>query len=205
MMPETHSNTITEIRASEAICPVCQTKSQMMLAKTVSRPDNLICPACGLVFQPRETESQAKLAACYEGDGYWNASTVKLSRYTRISVLDDIRRGRPRLKMIEKLLGRRLGQTDRVLDIGCGYGGLLWQIRRRGITKVTGLEPSPVCSQAAQSLLGLDIHCKMFEETDCSIPGGYSLITSLHTLEHVSDPIDLLRRAGELLAAEGRL
>ena len=198
-------NPIVETAAGRADCPLCSGTSDMRLAASVSRPDNRLCPACGLVFQPRQHSSQKDLASLYAGDGYWNAQTVKLSRFTRISVLDDVRRGRARLRGIEQLSGRRISAHDTVLDIGCGFGGRLWQIRNKRKARVNGLEPSPVCTQATRSLLGLDVRQGMFEETECSQDGGYSLITSLHTLEHVADPVAFLRRAGELLAPDGRL
>jgi len=198
-------NPIVETAAGRADCPLCSGTSDMRLAASVSRPDNRLCPACGLVFQPRQHSSQKDLASLYAGDGYWNAQTVKLSRFTRISVLDDVRRGRARLVWIERLLGRRITPEDRILDIGCGYGGLLWQIQKKRKARVRGIEPSPVCTQAARTLLGLDVEQGMFEETACGQEAGYSLITSLHTLEHVADPVAFLRRAGELLAPDGLL
>lgn len=79
------------VRAPQtAICPLCTSKVLYALLPDISRPDNRICPSCGLVFQPRRDSSIEDLASCYAGDGYWNAETVKLSRFTRISVLDDV-------------------------------------------------------------------------------------------------------------------
>jgi len=191
--------------SDRAVCPLCTAPTDRTLAGNISRPDNRICPSCGLVFQPRRDSSIEDLASCYAGDGYWNAETVKLSRFTRISVLDDVRRGRARLHGIEQISGRRISAHDTVLDIGCGYGGLLWQIKKKRDARVSGLEPSPVCTQAARSLLGLDVRQGMFEESECRQDGGYTLITSLHTLEHVADPVAFLRRAGELLSPDGLL
>lgn len=88
-----------------------------------------------------------------------------------------------------------------VLDVGCGTGEFLIQLRRRGID-VHGLEPSGFAAKHAASL-GLDV-----------FPGGvaeyrpgrtFDLITLWNVIEHMPDPAGDLIRLRDLLAPDGTI
>ncbi|MFQ3664403.1 MAG: class I SAM-dependent methyltransferase, partial [Chloroflexaceae bacterium] len=83
----------------------------------------------------------------------------------------------------------------RVLEIGCGEGLLLDELRRRGL-RVTGIEPSIAASAAARSK-GLDVHTGYFPGVP--IEGPFDAVVMSHVLEHLSQPIETLVAIDRLL------
>jgi 2-polyprenyl-3-methyl-5-hydroxy-6-metoxy-1,4-benzoquinol methylase len=93
-----------------------------------------------------------------------------------------------------------------ILDIGCGNGAMLAEIRRLGAWRLCGVENSVSAVSQAQSQ-GLDARfadgtadlAALFE------PHSFDLIISVEVIEHVFDPRGLLRQALTLLRPKGRL
>jgi 2-polyprenyl-3-methyl-5-hydroxy-6-metoxy-1,4-benzoquinol methylase len=89
---------------------------------------------------------------------------------------------------------------NRVLDVGCGSGSLLARYRALGWT-VRGIEmDSRACDVCRER--GIEVH----HGTAFDAPfgnGEFDLIILHHVIEHVLDPVALLRRVGELLEPAG--
>jgi len=94
------------------------------------------------------------------------------------------------------------GPGARVLDIGCGNGGFLWQMRSLG-WNVCGVEPDP--KSAAQSReAGLDVREGLLQQQ--SLPEAhFDAITMNHVIEHLHDPVDTLRQCWKLLKPGGHI
>ena len=94
------------------------------------------------------------------------------------------------------------GKGARVLDIGCGNGRVLLQLRAAG-WEVSGIEPDE--KSAAQAVAtGLDVRAGLLKPGDW--PDGYfDAITMNHVIEHLHDPIALLRVCGQLLKPGGQI
>jgi 2-polyprenyl-3-methyl-5-hydroxy-6-metoxy-1,4-benzoquinol methylase len=92
-------------------------------------------------------------------------------------------------------------ETGTLLDVGCGNGDLLARMRGFG-WKVCGVDPDPAAVSHARSR-GLEV----FRGTICDVPGdGYDVISLNHVVEHVLDPVDLLRQCRDRLRpGTGRL
>jgi SAM-dependent methyltransferase len=86
----------------------------------------------------------------------------------------------------------------RILDVGCGYGELLMELRGLGFTDLTGIDP--YTSAAEQLSDGLTIR-KM--ELDKLAGEKFDLIMMHHVFEHVPDPLATLRSIAGLLAKNG--
>ena len=91
----------------------------------------------------------------------------------------------------------------RVLDVGCGRGAYLAELRRHG-WQVTGLEPSPTYSQVARDQFGLTVHTATVPGW-CAHGERFDLITLWHVLEHVDDPFATVSDLRGLLAPGGLL
>jgi SAM-dependent methyltransferase len=88
-----------------------------------------------------------------------------------------------------------------VLDVGCGTGEFLVELRRRGV-EVQGLEPSGFAARHAASL-GLNVFQNGVAEFS---PGRtFDLITLWNVIEHMPDPAADLSRLRELLAPDGTI
>lgn len=93
--------------------------------------------------------------------------------------------------------------SRRLLDVGCGGGGYLATMRELG-WEVFGLEPDAEAAHLAEARSGVPIVVDTLEGT--RLPeGSFDAVTLNHVIEHVADPMALLRAAGRVLKPEGRL
>ncbi len=98
-----------------------------------------------------------------------------------------------RLSLFEDLLKHEATQDLSVLDIGCGPGWFLKAAADRG-WKAQGIEPSKQAAEHARKL-GLNIVNAMFDETTAPSVERADVVHLNNMLEHVADPIGLLRLA----------
>ena len=90
----------------------------------------------------------------------------------------------------------------RLLDVGCGSGGLMERHRDLGWT-VCGIELSPNACEACRSR-GLEVHPGTV--LDAPLAGRqFDVILLSHVIEHVLDPVGLLRKMREFIAPGGRI
>jgi SAM-dependent methyltransferase len=90
----------------------------------------------------------------------------------------------------------------RMLDVGCGSGELLEHFAKLG-WDIYGIDPSASATDAAAKR-GAHVHQGTLRDQPWQ-PGSFSLTTFQHSLEHIVDPVDALRRASDLLAPGGLL
>jgi 2-polyprenyl-3-methyl-5-hydroxy-6-metoxy-1,4-benzoquinol methylase len=111
---------------------------------------------------------------------------------------------RPRLREdLDRLIMYLPPQTDgRVVDVGCGSGATLDQLRKLG-WRVEGVDSDPKAAAAASSR-GLRVHLGSLP--DQRYPdGSMDAVTMSHVIEHVLDPVSLLRECRRVLKPDGRL
>jgi SAM-dependent methyltransferase len=162
-------------------------------------PDGLyrvsICPACGggtssPVVPPEE------LAPFY-GD-----EDEEYTPHASGGVMDPLFRFamNTRLRSSELFAPLRREQPGSLLEVGCGRGDLLAALQERGWT-VKGLDPSPIACEATRSR-GVEAELGTIE--DVELPeSAYDAIVFHHSLEHVSDPVAVLKRAHRALRPGG--
>lgn len=94
-------------------------------------------------------------------------------------------------------------EKGRLLDIGCGNGMFLGQMRELG-WEVAGVEPDSDAVSVACERYGLDVFRGSLEEAVFP-EGHFDAITMNHVIEHVPDPIGLLRECRRVLKPGGKL
>jgi 2-polyprenyl-3-methyl-5-hydroxy-6-metoxy-1,4-benzoquinol methylase len=88
------------------------------------------------------------------------------------------------------LLPRPVG---RVLDVGCGAGGLAQGLRRAGASEIVGIEV--VAEEAARARQLLDhVHAARVEDALTDLTGTFDTVLCLDVLEHLVDPGEVLRQ-----------
>ncbi|HVR72950.1 MAG TPA: class I SAM-dependent methyltransferase [Planctomycetota bacterium] len=103
------------------------------------------------------------------------------------------------------LLERGGVRRGRLLDAGCGPGWALERFRGAGFD-ATGIDASQVAVREAKSR-GLDARVADLERPPREALGdaGFDVVVLLEVLEHLLDPLGVLRRLGEVLEPGGRL
>lgn len=88
---------------------------------------------------------------------------------------------------------------QRILDVGCGAGSLLYKLRECGFAYATGCDPFlPGDLRYGNGLIIRKTHL-------AEMDGEYDVVMLHHSLEHMPDQAACLREAAARLAPEGRL
>lgn len=156
------------------------------------------CRRCGVVRvdPPRSAETMANLHRTPE---YFNHPYFAARRDVANAKL--IRKHRAMIATMT-MGGRQKGAS--LLDIGCDTGSLLCVARDEFGMQVTGLEISEQAAEVARSRHGLDVVVGTMESTGLA-PDSFHYITMIDLIEHVADPVALLKSARRLLRPGGRL
>ena len=95
----------------------------------------------------------------------------------------------------------RLRRQGRILDVGCGDGGFLLKLKRKG-WDTFGVDTSQTSCKLAWEKLGNNVfNCEL---GDCKFPDDYfDVITFNHVLEHIRDPNSVLREVHRILKGDG--
>ena len=105
-------------------------------------------------------------------------------------------------ELLAHLMHVRARPGGRLLDVGCGSGDYLKFMRSLGWTPI-GIDPDPAAVETARGA-GLDVHLGTVQAAQLPA-GSFSAITLNHSIEHVHDPVALLRECRRLLASDGEL
>ena len=85
------------------------------------------------------------------------------------------------------LLGHIPDGVERVLDVGCGAGGVASELLARGY-RVEGVSPSPLLSEAAQKQAGSEfrIHEGRFEDVEFADDDKFDLVLFSESFQYIS-------------------
>lgn len=99
--------------------------------------------------------------------------------------------------VVRMLAALEIEPDTRILDVGCGSGGLLDRLARLGFTNLSGADP--FIEADGESSEGVPL----MKRDLSAVVGKFDLIMFNHSLEHVPDPVATLEVAYEKLAAGG--
>ena len=159
------------------------------------------CRACGAVQKPTDAAWQAEADRIYENyQPYFQSGGVEQAVF-------DAAAGRPRRRstvILEKLAAAQgLGETGRVIDVGCGNGVLLKAFAEvRPAWQLNGHELSDLHKAELEAIPGFD---SFYTGTLDDLPGGFDVITMMHALEHFPDPLAALTALRGRLSPQGAL
>ena len=175
------------------ICPICKSSGTTIFEQSdlfqqvlpAVRHTLFFCDPCDLFFLNEISEDEL---SAYYPDRYYQRKPSVFNRF----------RNRLRARSV---VGRKRSGT--LLDVGCGRGELLRELKRMG-WHVHGTEFTP--SSAQRVLESLKIPVFTGKTAFDTIPNdSMDVVSMIHVLEHVSDPICLLQKVHRILKPGGRL
>lgn len=180
-------------------CPVCRHEPGGEVGVRIDGGRWVECPECAAVFVSPAPDEAALSAfySTYYGD-YRKLQTPSLDDLESMA-----RQGR--LDPLTEFALQTAGPAARrFADVGCGQGARLVALRARGATLVTGSEMDAKAASFASSSYGLTVHCG--SATSIPVPdGGFDVVFLSEVIEHVLDPVGLLRDCARLVAPGGWL
>jgi SAM-dependent methyltransferase len=193
-----------QVEWEQGNCPLCDSSRWAVL---VEAPDLapggsglwfavVQCQSCGLCFtnpRPRPSTMSRFYPPAY-APHQPPSPRGRPSWWRRLPLRARRRRGE---RHVLPLQGR-----GRLLDFGCGSGSFLDRMKCQG-WQVTGVDMAAAAQQAGSDL-GMRVLAGSLPHPELT-PGAFDVITMWHSLEHVHDPLTILREAERLLVPGGKL
>ena len=149
------------------------------------------CPECGqLISQCGEARYKASMNEFDDPCGTWPSGKAE----TRL-----IKKTRRLMSRLERLMG--ISRHDmRLLDVGCSSGAFVFHAREYGVD-AAGVEPSSAPAAKAK-IHDLPVYQGYLHDVDFP-PQSFHVITLFEVIEHLIDPMSLLRECHRILCPEG--
>lgn len=187
------------------LCPVCDSADSQLLmtyrfaaisdAALLDHYDLEICNGCGSAYSD-DIPPQSHFDAYYR----------QLSKYE-----NQHRSGigspfdKERFRVVADVMTPFIpSASSRILEIGCATGGLLAELRDRGFSNVTGMDPSAGCVQAARDVYRLNAFQGTFSDI-ASHRSTYDFVMLVGVVEHLRDAGPALASLRKLLSPGGTL
>lgn len=199
-------------------CPICQTNTEHtpytfkeMMFGIRELFDYLRCHTCGTIYIqeiPSDMDS-------YYPDNYYSLQENITERFShRVRAWIEKKRITYAITgkgIIGKVLHKKfqddalaslrnveqLHKKNSILDIGCGNGSLLYELREIGFTNTHGIDP--YIEKDISYNNGLHIEKKELKDLD----GTYDIIMLHHVFEHMANPQEILQQIHKHLNPEG--
>jgi 2-polyprenyl-3-methyl-5-hydroxy-6-metoxy-1,4-benzoquinol methylase len=200
--PDLPSSTRTRVRR---VCIACGSHANSRLYR------NELARIAGLDLSYDVVQCQRCHAAYADGiaePADYSAYYQHCSKYDRIATLEDIAAiDRRRAEFTGTFAAANLPVLDRVLDLGCGSGVLLAQLRELGARRLCGIDPAPHAPESAQRLFGIGgvRHGTIVEADRYFAIAEFDLICLTAVLEHLADPLATLRGLAAHMAPKASL
>jgi 2-polyprenyl-3-methyl-5-hydroxy-6-metoxy-1,4-benzoquinol methylase len=157
------------------------------------------CETCGFIhITPYNTEENQK--TFYQEGFYQEQKSGYIESHTRDKEWWTVQYNE-KLDFFEKHLSAK---NSRLLDIGSGPGYFLDASKSRG-WECIGIEPGGPAYQFSTEILGLQVVNDFFDKNTYNKLGRFDVIHLNNVLEHINDPIEMIKLAYEILNPGGIL
>ncbi|GJM28901.1 MAG: hypothetical protein DHS20C17_15360 [Cyclobacteriaceae bacterium] len=177
-------------------CPVCFAKKIKTTFRD-SREDFKIeiheCLNCGHLFQPNQSYQEIYTTGEFTKQARQGSETPDV---IKIKELD--RRAFKRIHYYREFIA----EMDEILEVGSSIGSFVHVLKLSGKT-ACGLEPDPGYANYSAAQYGFEQHQGLLEEF--TPPKKFGAVCCFHTLEHVLDPHEFLKRCVAILNEEGKV
>jgi 2-polyprenyl-3-methyl-5-hydroxy-6-metoxy-1,4-benzoquinol methylase len=174
-----------------SVCPLCKSRKKGFFEDVIDSDRQVkyqICRRCGLVYQsPRMDASE--LEQFYERE-------YRIERQeTEDPIEKDLQMQDARARAVLEMIRPHLPVVTRHLDVGSSSGALLQRFHDQYMCTSVGVEPGDSYRRFSQSR-GLIIYPSLDTLVEAN-EAPFDLISMLHVIEHVEDPVHTLRSLRE--------
>lgn len=177
------------INYSEIICPICNSKSTKIF-KTINDIDCYECINCEHLFTP---VSKLMQGVCERYDNIQSESDNFISTYGD--------RNKLLLKLFLQEVPPKINNKYNMLDFGAGNAHI-----SRIFKKVLGENVDITCVEANPHCV--DIYPKFglnYVDSLENLDPNFDIIYLVEVIEHIEDPVSLLKKLGLLLNSDGKI
>lgn len=153
-----------------------------------------LCLRCGLVYQAPRPDPASWLA-------FYAGCRAGCTLRSEFASDDDLFPVSPEKA---ELYRRACPPGSRVLEIGCGSGHLMAWLRAKCDCRPFGLEVSRPLADFAEQRFGFRVLRRPAETLQLRRE-SLDAVVSVHTFEHLDDPLGVLRRVAAMLKPKGRI
>lgn len=175
--------------AMDPKCIICGTSSYFLLKKDGFSVYE--CPNCLLSFVYPQPSQRFLAEEVYSEKSGYQANKVR-----------DLSQAKPTRKQKKLLKYLRTEKRGSFLDVGCSSGELMFFVRKLGY-EVEGVELNPRTAKIAEEN-GLKVWRGTLENVEKN-PAKYNYVHMGDLIEHVTDPLLLVRQTKELLKTGGEV
>lgn len=203
--PGTRGMMSLSTRALRRACPLCKSGTARLITRTeflvfddcpVDGDSALVtCDRCGFGFSDVGWSSLALDQYYRQNEYYYSTASVGAGGG---GTADSLRYA----SQVERISTRCPKRDSRVVDVGCGQGGLLTALTERGYTNLHAVDPLEVSVDYVRSEYGVDASLGSASAVPTP-PGTADLLVYSHVLEHVLDLRAALDSAHQALKDSG--
>jgi SAM-dependent methyltransferase len=159
-----------------------------------------VCRSCGAIQKLPDQKWRDEAALIYR-----NYEMYHLSQGSEQLVFADSGAFLPRSERLVEYVAAQLKGSEggKLIDIGCGNGEALTNFSR--VLPDWKLYGTELTDRVLPSLQRLKNFAKLYTVSPGEIPERFSLVTMIHSLEHMPEPSTTLRDAAQLMAEDGTL
>ncbi|MEL7626114.1 MAG: methyltransferase domain-containing protein [Anaerolineaceae bacterium] len=182
------------------VCPLCGSEKVKDFEKMESFGFPLqyqICQNCGFVFQDPQSSH------AIDPDFYQKTYRQIYQASAEPTAKDLYQQTQRALNQAAWLKCLGYSKFSKTLDIGASSGLLLETFAREFGAQVTGVEPGDAYRALAEAK-GIPMHASI-QSLLSATPARFDLVTLMHVLEHLEQPVQVLTRIREDLLAEDGL
>lgn len=201
---------LKEEKMEDVPCPICHAEGKKQNDKVVATygyPNvhfqNVICKNCALTrINPRMTIKGY--------DRFYKEVFFEyLDPYGRPAYVEEIeqttndRFWTPTRKWLMPYILPWVKEGSKVLDIGAGFGSVLYYLKKEKNTVGVGLEPDPESAKIAKEKIGIELLDETVESYFAKNNDIFDFIVLNQTYEHLLNPLETLKQLKERLTPEG--
>ena len=176
-------------------CPFCNSASATVFSK---RADIVTCSSCGLIYLRTRPDAQERY------NMYQQYADESSYMHPPDNIAGAKQSGLRRKQLVDEIINGYLGTQKGVwLDIGCGWGALLDEVRERGFIP-RGIELTR--KNADFAVMQLEIPVSNAQLPDSNLAkDSCTVISMIHVLQHMPEPKQALQKIYDSLKEGGLL